>query len=97
MSTRKEPQTKASGKFVYLFAAGRTDGTADMKEPARRQGRKSCRDGKPRTAGSAGLHHHYEVCTAYYANGRKLPDGLKAEVEAALPRSARRSALRSAT
>ena len=25
-----------------------------------------------------------EVCTAYYANGRKLPDGLKAEVEAAL-------------
>jgi pyruvate,orthophosphate dikinase len=25
-----------------------------------------------------------QVCTAYYANGRKLPDGLKAEVEAAL-------------
>ena len=25
-----------------------------------------------------------EVCTAYYANGRKLPDGLEAEVEAAL-------------
>ena len=25
-----------------------------------------------------------EVCTAYYANGRKLPDGLEQEVEAAL-------------
>ena len=25
-----------------------------------------------------------EVCTAYYANGRTLPDGLEGEVEAAL-------------
>ena len=38
-----------------------------------------------------------EVCTAYYANGSKLPDGLQAEVTEALAASARRSAPPSAT
>ena len=39
-----------------------------------------------------------EVCTAYYANGRKLPDGLRAGGRGgARARSARPSAPRSAT
>jgi pyruvate, orthophosphate dikinase len=84
MSTREEPQSKASGKFVYLFACGRTDGAADMKDLLGGKGANLAE------MASLGLHVPpgftitTQVCTAYYANGRKLPDGLKAEVEAAL-------------
>ena len=84
MSTRKEPQSKASGKFVYLFAAGRTDGTADMKDLLGGKGANLAEMASLGLPVPPGFTITTEVCTAYYANGRKLPDGLKAEVEAAL-------------
>jgi pyruvate,orthophosphate dikinase len=84
MSTRKEPQSKASGKFVYLFAAGRTDGTADMKDLLGGKGANLAEMASLGLPVPPGFTITTQVCTAYYANGRQLPDGLKAEVEAAL-------------
>ena len=84
MSTRKEPQSKASGKLVYLFAADRTDGAADMKDLLGGKGANLAEMASLGLPVPPGFTISTEVCTAYYANGRKLPDGLKAEVEAAL-------------
>ncbi len=92
MSTRKEPSAKASsqgsgktsGKLVYLFAAGRTDGTAAMKELLGGKGANLAEMASLGLPVPPGFTITTDVCTAYYANGRKLPDGLNGEVEAAL-------------
>jgi pyruvate, orthophosphate dikinase len=84
MSTRKEPQSKASGKFVYLFAAGRTDGAADMKDLLGGKGANLAEMASLGLPVPPGFTITTQVCTAYYANGRKLPDGLRAEVGTAL-------------
>jgi len=84
MSTRKEPQSKASGKSVYLFAAGRTDGTADMKNLLGGKGANLAEMASLGLPVPPGFTISTEVCTAYYANGGKLPDGLQAEAERAL-------------
>jgi pyruvate,orthophosphate dikinase len=84
MSIRKEPQSKASGRFVYLFAAGCTDGAADMKDLLGGKGANLAEMASLGLPVPPGFTISTEVCSAYYANGGKLPDGLKAEVEAAL-------------
>ncbi len=52
------PKTR-EGKYVYLFGGGKADGNADMKQPARRQGRRPGRDDQPRHPGTARLHDHH--------------------------------------
>src|SRR6478672_5620291 len=88
MSTRKEPSTqgsgKTSGKLVYLFAGGRTDGAANMKELLGGKGANLAEMASLGLPVPPGFTITTDVCTAYYANGRKLPDGLAQEVEAAL-------------
>jgi pyruvate, orthophosphate dikinase len=84
MSTRKEPQSKTSGKLVYLFACGRTDGAADMKDLLGGKGANLAEMASLGLPVPPGFTISTEVCTAYYANGRQLPAGLKSEVEAAL-------------
>ena len=51
---------------------------------ARRQGRQPRRDGEPRAAVPPGFTITTKVCDAYYAHGRKLPDGLKPQVDKAV-------------
>jgi pyruvate, orthophosphate dikinase len=84
MSTRKEPLSKASRKLVYLFACGRTDGAADMKDLLGGKGANLAEMASLGLPVPPGFTISTEVCTAYYANGRQLPSGLKSEVDAAL-------------
>ena len=67
---------KASGKRVYLFGAGKADGAADMKELLGGKGANLAEMASLGLPVPPGFTITTEVCTAYYANGRKLPDGL---------------------
>ena len=63
--------------------AGR-DGTADMKDLLGGKGANLAEMASLGLPVPPGFTITTEVCTAYYANGRTLPDGLKDEAEAAL-------------
>ena len=70
-----------SGKFVYQFGT-KTDGNGTMKPLLGGKGAnlaEMCRIGLPVPAG---FTITTEVCTYYYANGRKYPGALKAQMEA---------------
>jgi pyruvate,orthophosphate dikinase len=71
-------------KLVYGFGAGRSDGSAAMKELLGGKGANLAEMASLGLPVPPGFTITTEVCTAYYANGRKLPDGLKQQVEAAL-------------
>jgi pyruvate, orthophosphate dikinase len=76
----KKAKTK-SGKFVYLFGR-KTDGNGTMKPLLGGKGAnlaEMCRIGLPVPPG---FTITTEVCTYYYANGRKYPSALKAQMEA---------------
>ena len=73
-----------SSKRVYLFGAGRTDGKADMKDLLGGKGANLAEMASLGLPVPPGFTITTEVCTAYYANGGTLPDGLEREVEAAL-------------
>ena len=71
----------ASGMFVYLFGR-KTDGNGQMKPLLGGKGAnlaEMCRIGLPVPPG---FTITTEVCTYYYANGRKYPSALKAQMEA---------------
>jgi len=74
----------AAGQGVYLFGAGRTDGSADMKELLGGKGANLAEMASLGLPVPPGFTITTEVCTAYYANGRSLPEGIETEVEAAL-------------
>src|SRR5678815_766016 len=70
-----------SGKFVYQFGR-KTDGNGQMKPLLGGKGAnlaEMCRIGLPVPPG---FTITTEVCTYYYANGRKYPLSLKAQMEA---------------
>src|SRR5215208_4761373 len=72
---------KARGKFVYQFGR-KTDGNGQMKPLLGGKGAnlaEMCRIGLPVPPG---FTITTEVCTYYYANGRKYPAPLKAQMEA---------------
>jgi pyruvate,orthophosphate dikinase len=71
-------------KLVYGFGAGRSDGSAAMKELLGGKGANLAEMASLGLPVPPGFTITTEVCAAYYANGRKLPDGLKEQVEAAL-------------
>jgi pyruvate,orthophosphate dikinase len=73
-----------SARRVYLFGAGRTDGTADMKDLLGGKGANLAEMASLGLPVPPGFTITTEVCTAYVANGGALPDGLKADAEAAL-------------
>ena len=71
----------SSGKFVYLFGS-KTDGNGKMKPLLGGKGAnlaEMCRIGLPVPPG---FTITTDVCTYYYANGRKYPPALKAQMEA---------------
>jgi pyruvate, orthophosphate dikinase len=77
----KTKDTAARGKFVYLFGR-RTDGNGTMKPLLGGKGAnlaEMCRIGLPVPPG---FTITTDVCTYYYANGRKYPTALKAQMEA---------------
>ena len=79
---RSKPHVSA--KRVYLFGAGRSDGAAHMKELLGGKGANLAEMASLGLPVPPGFTITTQVCTAYYANGSKLPDGLEREVIEAL-------------
>jgi pyruvate,orthophosphate dikinase len=69
---------------VYLFGAGRTDGSAEMKDLLGGKGANLAEMASLGLPVPPGFTITTEVCTAFYAEGGALPEGLEGEVEAAL-------------
>ncbi|MBN2569321.1 MAG: pyruvate, phosphate dikinase [Deltaproteobacteria bacterium] len=74
----------ANNKNVYFFGAGKADGTTSMKNLL---GGKGANMAEMTTLGipvPAGFTITTDVCTYFYENDRKYPEGLEKEVDAAL-------------
>jgi pyruvate, orthophosphate dikinase len=71
-------------RSVYLFGPRRTDGTADMKELLGGKGANLAAMAALGLPVPPGCTITTEVCTAFYDNGRRLPDEVRAAVLAAL-------------
>ena len=82
--TRSGQTASTANKRVHLFGGGKADGTAQMKELLGGKGANLAEMASLGLPVPPGFTITTEVCTAYNANGRKLPDGLEQEVEAAL-------------
>jgi pyruvate,orthophosphate dikinase len=79
-----EPSPREQPKWVYVFAAGYVDGRASMTELLGGKGANLAEMASLGLPVPPGFTITTEVCDAYYAHGRKLPDGLKPQVEKAL-------------
>jgi pyruvate, orthophosphate dikinase len=85
-ATKSEPSPAPSpvGRRVYLFGAGKADGSADMRGLLGGKGANLAEMANLGLPVPPGFTITTEVCAAYNAGGRVLPEALKAEVEAAL-------------
>jgi pyruvate,orthophosphate dikinase len=73
-----------TNKWVYSFGGGKNEGRADMKNLL---GGKGANLAEMSTLGlpvPPGFTITTEVCTAFYANGKKYPDDLQAQLDAAM-------------
>jgi pyruvate,orthophosphate dikinase len=71
-------------KWVYRFGDGTADGSAGMRELLGGKGANLAEMSAMGLPVPPGFTVTTDVCTAFYANDRNYPDGLKAEVDAAL-------------
>ena len=85
-STTASPQsgTELSAKLVYLFGDGRAEGGADMRNLLGGKGAGLSEMSSLGIPVPPGLTITTEVCSAYYANGRRYPDGLDEQVRAGM-------------
>ncbi len=79
-----EPSPREQPKWVYVFAAGYVDGRASMTELLGGKGANLAEMASLGLPVPPGFTITTQVCDAYYTHGRKLPDGLKPQVEKAL-------------
>lgn len=73
-------------KFVYYFAAGEAEGNASMKNTLGGKGANLAEMTAIGLPVPPGFTLSTDICTAYYAEGGKLPDWVKPEVLKALSR-----------
>jgi pyruvate,orthophosphate dikinase len=73
-----------SQKFVYTFGGGKAEGKAEMKNLLGGKGANLAEMASLAIPVPAGFTITTEVCTYYYAHGKKYPEQLKGDVEAAL-------------
>lgn len=71
-------------KWVYSFGAGHAEGSAEMKDLLGGKGANLAEMSNLDLPVPPGFTVTTEVCTAFYANDRKLPAALGAQVDAAL-------------
>ncbi len=71
----------AKGKFVYFFGEGKSEGKADMKNLLGGKGANLAEMTNLGIPVPAGFTISTEVCTAYYENDKKYPDGLWEQTE----------------
>ncbi len=81
MATKKKAAKKASTKNVYYFGAGTGDGNGTMKNLLGGKGANLAEMSIIGLPVPAGMTITTEVCTSYYANGKKWPATLKKEIE----------------
>jgi pyruvate, orthophosphate dikinase len=74
----------ATAKYVYTFGAGQADGDGKMKELLGGKGAGLAEMNKLGLPVPPGFTITTEVCRWHYAHGRAYPDGLDAEVRAAM-------------
>jgi len=67
-------------KYVYFFGDGKAEGTATMKNLLGGKGANLAEMTNIGIPVPAGFTISTEVCTHYYGNGKRYPEGLKAEV-----------------
>jgi pyruvate,orthophosphate dikinase len=82
MSKKKTVAKAKSGKYVYLFGKGKTDGSGGMKPLLGGKGAnlaEMCRIGLPVPPG---FTITTEVCTYYYDHKRTYPSALRAQMQA---------------
>ncbi|MBU1213262.1 MAG: pyruvate, phosphate dikinase [Alphaproteobacteria bacterium] len=79
-----ETSISTPGKRVYLFAAGVTEGGAAMRNLLGGKGANLAEMANLGLPVPAGFTITTEVCTDYYENGAKLPEGLRTEIVAAM-------------
>ncbi len=75
-----------AGKKVYFFGSGKADGNAKMKNLLGGKGANLAEMAKLGVPVPPGFTITTEVCTHYYANKRKYPEGLTEEVQKAMAR-----------
>jgi pyruvate,orthophosphate dikinase len=78
------PAGTGARRRVYRFGAGGSDGSAAMKELLGGKGANLAEMASLGLPVPPGFTITTEVCTDFYANGRRLPAGLEAEVDAAM-------------
>src|SRR3954465_3027042 len=71
-------------KYVYSFGGGKADGKADMKTLLGGKGANLAEMSVIGIPVPPGFTITTEVCAAYYENGKKLPEAVKPQVEAAI-------------
>ncbi|MEE9315757.1 MAG: PEP/pyruvate-binding domain-containing protein, partial [bacterium] len=70
-----------AGKYVYFFGEGKADGKAKMKNLLGGKGSNLAEMTNLGIRVPAGFTISTEVCTIYYENKGKFPEGLEKEVE----------------
>jgi pyruvate,orthophosphate dikinase len=73
-----------TAKYVYSFGGGKADGKADMKTLLGGKGANLAEMSVIGIPVPPGFTITTEVCAVYYENGRKLPEAVKPQVEAAI-------------
>ena len=73
-----------SAKFVYSFGGGSAEGRADMKALLGGKGANLAEMANLGLPVPPGFTLSTEVCTVFYKNNRAYPDGLDAQIRAAL-------------
>jgi pyruvate, orthophosphate dikinase len=71
-------------KFVYRFGAGKADGSAEMRNLLGGKGANLAEMSNLGLPVPPGFTITTEVCNTYYALGKKMPDGLKEQVESSV-------------
>ena len=71
-------------KYVYSFGGGKAEGKADMKSLLGGKGANLAEMSVIGIPVPPGFTITTEVCAAYYENGKKLPDAVRPQVEAAI-------------
>jgi pyruvate,orthophosphate dikinase len=88
------PQRDTAPKWVHYFAAGDAEGSADMKDLLGGKGANLAEMASLGLPVPPGFTITTAVCRIFYENGRKLPDGLIAQVEVALAKIAEETGAR---
>ncbi len=83
-AARTAPVATDTRKWVYSFGGGKNEGRAEMKNLLGGKGANLAEMSSLGLPVPPGFTITTEVCTAFYANGRKYPDDLQLQVDAAM-------------